>query len=77
MVKTCSSGARQQVLKNVQDENNWEKWNSAHWEVSAANANKYNLTNAMRRIASPGGVDETLQDYEGDEGTYSISSDEN
>ncbi len=70
MVKICSSGARQQVLKNVQDENNCENcpalnyavrthWNYTHQEVSAANANQHNLTVAMRRILSPGGVDET------------------
>ena len=74
MVKICTSGTRQRVLKNVQDENNQEKcpalkyavktsWNSMHQEVSAANANQHNLTITIRRIASTGGVDETLRDF--------------
>jgi hypothetical protein len=44
--------------------------------VSAANTNQYDLTIAMRRIASPGRVDETLRDCEVDEGTCTIPSDE-
>ncbi len=40
-----------------------------HQEVSAAIANQYDLTIAMRKIASPGGVDKTLLDCEEDEGT--------
>ncbi len=51
-------------------------WNSTHREVFAANANQHNLTIAMRRILSPGGVDETLRDCEEDKGTYSIPSNE-
>jgi hypothetical protein len=43
--------------------------NSMHQEVSAAIANQYDLTIAMRKIASPGGVDKTLLDCEEDEGT--------
>jgi hypothetical protein len=51
-------------------------WNSTHQEVSAANANQHDLTNATRRVLSPGGVDETLCDCEEDKGTYSFPSNE-
>ncbi len=42
----------------------------------SANANPHNLIIAMRRILSPGGVDETLRNCEEDKGTYRIPSNE-
>jgi hypothetical protein len=65
------NGGRRKVVLAVQKENGREKcpsmepavvtrWGSRHRECERANANQHDLDIAMRRMVSPGGVDEEL-----------------
>ena len=86
MVRIYNNDERQEVFNNVQKENGREKFSRLGWAVKTcqnlaidktvrANANQRDLAIAMRRIVSPGGVDERLGGVEEEDIDASLPND--